>query len=210
MSTCHGREQETFQTRQSGSKNQKGSCGGKYRRTDTQRYISFQFFFKLSLSNETNEIFPAKIARTLFNLGSENIQIVLEEDGTEVLDDDYLMFLENNTKLMILPSNNHWNPPIPAFDETDCPAGGTENSYNPVKILQKLVRSPGSIALLSEEELDVVSSFTSHQNIGIPQTEVEYLISACQRELEQKKKIKDALDLVDLYQRAKQQSDIHP
>jgi DNA fragmentation factor alpha subunit len=143
-------------------------------------------------------------------LGSENIQIVLEEDGTEVLEDDYLMFLENNTKLMILPSNNHWNPPIPAFDETDCPAGGTENSYNPVKILQKLVRSPGSIALLSEEELDVVSSFTSHQNIGILQTEVEYLISACQRELEQKKKIKDALDLVDLYQRAKQQSDIHP
>lgn len=37
LSTCHGREQETFQTRQSGSKNQKGSCGGKYRRTDTQR-----------------------------------------------------------------------------------------------------------------------------------------------------------------------------
>jgi len=141
-------------------------------------------------------------------LGSENIQIVLEEDGTEVLEDDYLLFQDNNTKLMILPSNNQWNPPIPAFDETDRP--GTENSYNPVKILQKLVRSPGSIALLSEEELDVVSSFTSHQNIGIPQTEMEYLIGACQRELEHRKKIQDALDLVDLYQRAKEQSDIHP
>jgi DNA fragmentation factor alpha subunit len=128
-------------------------------------------------------------------LGSENIQIVLEEDGTEVLEDEYLLFLDNNTKLMILPSNYQWNPPIPAFDVTDCP--GTENSnYNPVKILQKLVRSPGSIALLSEEELDVVSSFTSHQNIGIPQTEVEYLIGACQRELEQKKKIKDALNCI--------------
>lgn len=142
-------------------------------------------------------------------MDTENIQIVLEEDGTEVLEDEYLLFLDNNTKLMILPSNNQWNPPIPAFDVTDCP--GTENSnYNPVKILQKLVRSPGSIALLSEEELDVVSSFTSHQNIGIPQTEVEYLIGACQRELEQKKKIKDALDLVELYQRAKEQSESHP
>ncbi len=135
------------------------------------------------------------------------MQIVLEEDGTEVIEDDYLAMLDNNTKLMILEKNADWTAPFPAFDVTDHP--DSSKSYNPVKILQKLVRSPGSISLLSEEELDVVSSFTAHQNIGIPQSEVEYLIEACQRELEQKKRIKDALDLVDLYQRAKQ-SDIHP
>lgn len=147
-------------------------------------------------------------ARALFNLGTEVFQLVLEEDGTEVLDDDYLLYLDNNTKLMVLRANSQWEASFPAVDETDCP--GTGRSYNPVKILQKLVRSPGSIALLSEEELDVVSSFTEHQNIGIPQSEVEYLIETCQRELEQKKKIKDALDLVDLYQRAKEQSDKYP
>ena len=136
-----------------------------------------------------------------------DVQIVLEEDGTEVIEDDYLLLLDNNTKLMILDKNSEWTAPFPAFDVTDHP--DCSKTCNPVKILQKLVRSPGSITLLSEEELDVVSSFTQHQNIGIPQSEVEYLIEACQRELDQKKRIKDALDLVDLYQRAKQ-SDIHP
>ena len=136
-----------------------------------------------------------------------DVQIVLEEDGTEVIEDDYLLLLDNNTKLMILDKDSEWTAPFPAFDVTDHP--DCSKTYNPVKILQKLVRSPGSITLLSEEELDVVSSFTQHQNIGIPQSEVEYLIEACQRELDQKKRIKDALDLVDLYQRAKQ-SDIHP
>ena len=136
-----------------------------------------------------------------------DVQIVLEEDGTEVIEDDYLLLLDNNTKLMILDKDSEWTAPFPAFDVIDHP--DCSKTYNPVKILQKLVRSPGSITLLSEEELDVVSSFTQHQNIGIPQSEVEYLIEACQRELDQKKRIKDALDLVDLYQRAKQ-SDIHP
>lgn len=132
---------------------------------------------------------------------------MLEEDGTEVIEDEYLMMLDNNTKLMVLQGDEEWAAPFPTFDVTDHP--DTAKPHNPVKILQKLVRSPGSIALLSEEELDVVSSFTEYQHIGISQSEVEYLIEACQRELEQKKKIKDALDLVDLYHRAKQ-SDNHP
>lgn len=146
------------------------------------------------------------LGKSVFDLGPD-IKIVLEDDGTEVIENDYLMLLENNTQLMILPMHEEWTAPFPAFDVTDHPE--TNKSYNPVKILQKLVRSPGSIALLSEEELFVVSSFTEYQHIGVSQSEVEYLIEACQRELDKKKRIKDALDLVDLYQRAKQ-SDNHP
>ncbi|EFX71643.1 hypothetical protein DAPPUDRAFT_16993, partial [Daphnia pulex] len=62
------------------------------------------------VAGNMEELMQKGITRTLFNLGSENIQIVLEEDGTEVLEDEYLLFLDNNTKLMILPSNNQWNP----------------------------------------------------------------------------------------------------
>lgn len=108
---------------------------------------------------------------------------------------------------MVLNKNEEWAPGCPAYDEID--HSESVKTFNPVKILQKLARSPGSIVLLSEEELDVVSSFTEHQHIGIPQSEVEYLIEACQRELDEKKRIKDALDLVDLYERAKQ-SNINP
>jgi hypothetical protein len=49
------------------------------------------------------------IARTLFNLGvDENIVVVLEEDGTRVTEDGFLLLLENHTKLMILRNNTQW------------------------------------------------------------------------------------------------------
>lgn len=106
----------------------------------------------------------------------------------------------------MLTGDQKWSPCFFPLDETDRPPSG----YNAIKILQKLARSPGSIALLSEEELEVVSTLSPvPANIGISETEIEYLKEACERELEQKKRVRDALDLVELYQRAKQ-SEIDP
>ncbi len=49
------------------------------------------------------------IARTLFNLGiDENVVVVLEEDGTRVTEDGFLLLLESHTKLMILRNNTQW------------------------------------------------------------------------------------------------------
>lgn len=131
------------------------------------------------------------------------MKIVLEEDGTEIIEDEYLLLLDDNTKLMVLSTDQDWKESILPYDETDRPGDGLQQ-YNPIKILQKLARSPGSIALLSEEELEVVVSTSLPPNIGVPDAEIQYLKDACERELEQKKRVKDALDLVELYQRAKQ------
>ena len=118
------------------------------------------------------------------------------------MEDGYLLLLQDNTKLMILSGEQTWQPCFFPLDETDRPT-----TYNAVKVIQKLWRSPGSISLIGEEELQVVSALGSApSNIGIPQSQVEYLIEVCQSELDKRTRIKDALDLVELYQRAKQSS----
>ncbi|XP_046648308.1 F-box-like/WD repeat-containing protein TBL1XR1 isoform X2 [Daphnia pulicaria] len=56
--------------------------------------------------------------RTLFNLGvDENIVVVLEEDGTRVTEDGFLLLLENHTKLMILRNNTQWTQQPVKFNE---------------------------------------------------------------------------------------------
>ena len=142
-------------------------------------------------------------ARTLFGAGSDELKIVLEEDGTEIIEDDYLQMLENNTKLMVLKNIEQWVAPFLAYDETDT-SQANRPLHNPVKILQKLHRSPGSIALLSEEELEVVISVAKSQvqNIGIPESEIDCLKDACERELDQKRRVRDALDQFNLYHKA--------
>jgi len=48
------------------------------------------------------------IARTSFKIASEELRIVLYEDGTEIVDDDYLHTLDNNTMLMVLKNTEQW------------------------------------------------------------------------------------------------------
>ena len=49
-----------------------------------------------------------------------SVDVVLEEDGTEVDDDDYFQTLEPNTCLMLLYSGERWSPfSAPSGDVTD-------------------------------------------------------------------------------------------
>ena len=50
----------------------------------------------------------------------QEVYLVLEEDGTEVDDDDYFQTLEPNTCLMLLYSGERWSPfSAPSGDVTD-------------------------------------------------------------------------------------------
>jgi hypothetical protein len=111
------------------------------------------------------------------------------------------MSLETQTIIMALPLNGKWTPLLPMFDETD---RATTLKYDAVEILKRVKKNPCSLVLLSEEELDVVTS-TELNNINIPgfgQSEIDYLKDACDRELERKQREKNALDLVDVLRRA--------
>ena len=107
------------------------------------------------------------------------------------------MSLESQTIIMALHLNGHWTPPLHMVDETD---RATTLKYDAVEILKRVKKNPCSIVLLSEEELDVVTS-AELNNINIPgvgPSEVDYLKDACDRELERKQREKNALDLMDV------------
>ena len=50
---------------------------------------------------------------------SKDVQVVLEEDGTEVDDDEYFQTLDPNTTLMLLYQEDRWSPFVSSGDVTD-------------------------------------------------------------------------------------------
>lgn len=42
---------------------------------------------------------------------SGSIKVVLEQDGTEIDEEDYFSTLDKNTTLMLLPADLNWSPP---------------------------------------------------------------------------------------------------
>jgi len=83
----------------------------------------------------------------------QEVVVVLDEDGTEVEDDDYLFSLDDHTTLVLLHPGDRWSN-FSASDETD--RGPTDSSGRLSNILLKLEKSPGSIALLTEPDLELI------------------------------------------------------
>ena len=63
------------------------------------------------------EDFAMSSKRKLAYPGDRDVSVVLEEDGTEVDDDDYFQTLEPNTCLMLLYSGERWSPFSAASDD---------------------------------------------------------------------------------------------
>lgn len=56
------------------------------------------------------------------------VTVVLEQDGTEIDDEDYFATLEPHTSLMVLTGDQKWSPPQPklSMDTVDDAKGGPE------------------------------------------------------------------------------------
>ena len=63
----------------------------------------------------------------------QEIVVVLEEDGTEVDEDDYFQTLDDNTELMILYRGDRWSP-FTSHDVTDS-GGPGESSQQLISLL---------------------------------------------------------------------------
>merc|ERR1712083_1255527 len=60
-------------------------------------------------------------ARDKFSIDSwVEVYLVLEEDGTEVDDEEYFQTLPVNTRLMLLLKENLWSPDGPAYTVREC------------------------------------------------------------------------------------------
>jgi len=129
------------------------------------------------------------------------LQLVLEEDGTEVEDEDYFSTLPSNTTLMILYSDDRWSP-FAASDTTDSAGGFSRPSL--ASLLARLESEPGSIALLAEQELEILAEMevsTLHTegfcrySLGF----LQQLQTAADRHLLEKQQIRDTLGLLRVY-----------
>lgn len=139
-----------------------------------------------------------KKAKEKLNYPNEQkVYVVLEEDGTEVDDEEYFQTLPENTVLMILFEGDSWSPIGASFsneDETD------NQRSNLDSLLSKLHSDLGSIVLFSGQELELLAEFDPEQQTS--NYDIEFLKKiqeAADRHLLEKREIKDALGLLKIY-----------
>ena len=99
------------------------------------------------------------LARQLFNFGSDVTLNVFEEDGTEVTSNEYMLFLEKFTKLVMVPEEQTESPAITENNHSE----SINKSYTLIKFLKKFVNKPEFMSLLSPDELNAVTTFTEDQ-----------------------------------------------
>ncbi len=137
-------------------------------------------------------------ASTLF--GVQLTSVVLDEDGTEIVDEEYLMSLPDQTVLMVLQPQQLWDSAT-NYDETDRAA---PTSLSALDILQRLHNNPYCLPLLSEEELETVAE--ADADGALPSmADMQFLADACSRELELRTKQNEALNFVKLCSKADSQ-----
>lgn len=155
------------------------------------------------------QLFLPFLARKHFEIGTDAITIVLEEDGTELVDDEYLQTLDPNTKLMVLKAGETWHQQFSFVDETDRSGGGSAIP-DPVNVVKMLVKNPASIALLSEEELEVVveaEDLNASQFWDLSSADLAFLQNACADQLDTKQQLKNALDFIGIVEKATKQTE---
>lgn len=127
---------------------------------------------------------------------NQEVELVLDEDGTEIDDDDYLLSLPDNTTLVILHKGDRWSPLV-SGDEVD--NGRIEGgSSRLIDLLLRLESSPGTIGLLTEPDLELIVDLDL-QDQTFNRFDPEFLKdvqNAADRHLLEKGQIRDAIGLL--------------
>lgn len=140
-------------------------------------------------------------AREKLGMCGPVVKVVLEQDGTEVDEEEYFCTLERNTSLMLLGPNDKWVPPGRGYrsnnDEVD---GGRGISG----LLTRLHGDVGHVSLLGGYELELLSDMDpdSLTDIIPDRSFLDQLKQASGRILSDKRQAQEALDLLKLYHSA--------
>lgn len=138
--------------------------------------------------------------------GNIDVYAVLEEDGTEVDEDDYFQTLPSNTTLMLLYINDRWSP-FASPDAPDCGGDMTpSSSARLLSLLTRLEAEPGNIALMAEMDLELLAEMDcSSLPPTFPRFNPEFLSqlqAAADKHLFEKSQIRDTLGLLRIYHRS--------
>lgn len=132
----------------------------------------------------------------------QDVYLVLEEDGTEIDENDYFQTLPENTTLMLLFTEDRWSP-FATIDQTDS-AAASRNRL--VEILCRLEKDPGTIALLDGSDLELLAEMDMKETMTrFPRFNTAFLSQlqeASDRHLLEKNGIRDTLGLLNIYHRA--------
>ncbi|KAK6175550.1 hypothetical protein SNE40_013993 [Patella caerulea] len=149
-------------------------------------------------------------ARTKLNIQPiESIKVVLEEDGTEIDDEDYFAFVPSNSTIVILRGSETWHHAdagLSGQDETDYGSGLSERTKQLIIGLQKDL---SRIIAFSNDDLEqIVSTSLSDLSQLLKETEsyAKALQDACQRHLDERHVTSEAIDLLRLYHQSRKNS----
>ncbi|KDR23385.1 DNA fragmentation factor subunit alpha-like isoform X1 [Zootermopsis nevadensis] len=137
------------------------------------------------------------------------VKIVLEQDGTEVDDDEYFSTMERNTTLMILINDQKWLPPgkLPRYqiivDEPD--SSGTHTKRDLGGLVERLQGDLTHISMLGGKDLELLSDMDpeSLADIMPDKTFLEQLKEASGRFLTEKRQAQEAMELLKIYHASK-------
>lgn len=144
---------------------------------------------------------------------SEPVSAVLEEDGTEISDEDYFAFIRHNTTIMLLRNGQKWMPvgaddPF-GGDEVDNIDGNVEISDRLKHLIAGLHKNITRIITLSNDDLQVIVEMDVALLAHLLQDTENFAKSiqeACQRHLDERTQTAEAMDLLRLYHTARQSS----
>jgi len=141
-------------------------------------------------------------AKLGYTVDHSQLLAVLEEDGTEVEEDDYFQTLPDNTTLMLLYAGERWSP-FPAGDAVDSRGPGGARL---LPLLARLEGEPGSITLMAETDLELLAEMDTG---ALPPTFprfapgfLEDLQEAADRHLVERGRLRDTIGLLRIYQKA--------
>nr|XP_022343428.1 DNA fragmentation factor subunit alpha-like [Crassostrea virginica] len=142
---------------------------------------------------------------------AEEVAAVLEEDGTEISDEDYFAFIRHNTTIMLLRQGQKWLPVGTDFgdDEVDNINSNMELSDRQKQLIAGLQKNITRIITLSNDDLQVIVDMNVAMLAHLLQDTENFAKSiqeACQRHLDERTQTAEAMDLLRLYHTARQTS----
>ncbi|KAH9500430.1 hypothetical protein Btru_071871 [Bulinus truncatus] len=147
-----------------------------------------------------------------------NPKIVLEEDGTEIDDEDYFSFLPDNTVLMFLTNDTKWQPRFSAPHNYDLLDGAGDYEYecdtaddSLSSITGKMDNELSNIFILDDSEIQILVDADADRLVhylGKPKDVIKSFQEFCQRHLDEKKDLEELKDFIKLYADAKQSNSV--
>ncbi|XP_041378124.1 DNA fragmentation factor subunit alpha-like [Gigantopelta aegis] len=143
---------------------------------------------------------------------TENVRLVLDEDGTEVDEEDYFTFLPHNSTLLMLRPSEKWRPQGSedfARDEPDFMAMEGVLSERVKQLVLSLQKDVSHIITFSNDDLQQIVDVPTESLSALLQDTESYaraLQDSCQRHLDERTQTTEAIDLLRLYHKARQVS----